>query len=168
MLVAAAATLASCAMFQAPKVAPGTSLADTVQRLGPPSAEYRLGAEAAGDAALRVDTSGRAVRRLEYTAGSFGSHTWMLDFDASDRLLASAQVRNEARFAAIRPGMDQAQVRRGLGLPSNTTPLARGDLRLWSYRYESPLCVWFQVSVDAAGKVAEAGYGPDPLCTSLD
>ena len=102
--------------------------------------------------------------RLEYAGGAFGPLTWMFDFDAGDRLLASAQVRNEARFNAIRAGMDSEQVLRAIGQPSTIWPLGFQSQNVWAYRYESPFCQWFQVGVGYDGKVVDTAYGPDPLC----
>lgn len=158
-----AALVAGCASTQ---VAPGSSLADVTQRLGKPSAEYRLTPGERQEPALQVDTGGRAVRRLEYSGGSMGRHTHMYDFDAEGRLLATAQVRTEQRFNAIRPGMSRDQVLRAIGRPSGVMTLAFQKQRIWNYRYESPVCQWFQVGISPEGRVTEAGYGPDPLCTS--
>ncbi|MFG5409291.1 hypothetical protein ABXN37_15760 [Piscinibacter sakaiensis] len=118
----------------------------------------------ADPAALQVDASGRAVRRLEYGGGSFGRFTWMLDFDAADRLLASAQVRTEARFNAVRAGIGQDELLRTLGRPSNVRGLSFQKQNVWSWRYDSPFCQWFQVGVGYDGRVVDTSYGPDPLC----
>jgi hypothetical protein len=39
---------------------------------------------------------------------------------------------------------------------------------VWAYRYETPFCQWFQVGIDARGKVMDTSYGPDPLCEGRD
>jgi hypothetical protein len=39
---------------------------------------------------------------------------------------------------------------------------------VWSYRYWTPFCQWFQVSVGDDGKVVETGYGIDPMCDYND
>ncbi|MBL8303047.1 MAG: hypothetical protein JNM26_09775, partial [Ideonella sp.] len=93
-----------------------------------------------------------------------GKFAYMYDFDANNRLLASAQVRSEARFNAVRAGMSQDDLRRMLGHPSNIRGLSFQKQNVWSYRYDSPFCQWFQVGVGYDGKVVDTAYGPDPLC----
>lgn len=157
--------LSGCANLGPASLAPGTARSQMVQSLGQPSAEFDLrGVAASGSPHLQVDASGRAVRRLEYGAGSFGKQAYLMDFDAEDRLLASVQVRSEARFNAIRAGMGQDELRRVLGVPSRIWPLSYQRQNVWSYRYESPFCQWFMVGVGYDGKVVDTAYGPDPLC----
>ena len=36
--------------------------------------------------------------------------------------------------------------------------------QLWSWRYLSPFCQWFQVVVSDDQRVREVGYGVDPQC----
>lgn len=117
--------------------------------MGPPTARYALDADG---------------QRLEFARGPAGLHTYMLDFDANDRLQRIEQVLTEQKFLELRPGMTGEEVRRRIGTPSNETYLPRQRHRLWSYRYETPFCIWFQVSVDEKGEVAELGHGPDPAC----
>jgi len=117
--------------------------------MGAPTARYVL------------DSGGQ---RLEFARGPAGLHTYMLDFDAKDRLQRIEQVLTEPNFLELRQGMSGEEVRRRIGTASNEIYLPRQRHRLWSYRYETPFCIWFQVSVDDKGKVAELGHGPDPAC----
>jgi hypothetical protein len=159
-----AACLSGCATMGPAAVAPGSVRSQVEQRLGPPTAVHEWRVPLSDSPYLQVDTSGRAVRRLEYAGGSFGKFTWMFDFDAEDRLLASAQVRSEARFNAITAGMSQQDLRRVLGAPSRIWPLSFQKQNVWGYRYDSPFCQWFQVGVGYDGRVIDTAYGPDPLC----
>ena len=103
--------------------------------------------------------------RLEYAQGSFGKQTYMLDFDAGGRLVASRQVLTEAEFAAIAPGQSQAEVRARLGRPAQVFAVPWQKLHVWNYRYFGGDCVWFQVSIsDTAQQVTDAGMGTDPAC----
>ena len=156
--------LSACATMGPAALPTGSPSGQVVQRLGTPTGVYALSRPSADSPYLQVDTSGRAVRRLEYAGGSFGKFTWMFDFDAEDRLLASAQVRSEARFNAITAGMSQEDLRRVLGSPSNIRPLSFQKQNVWGYRYDSPFCQWFQVGVGYDGRVVDTAYGPDPLC----
>lgn len=142
--------LAGCASYGPPRLAPGTPPEAAVTALGPPTAEHP-----------RPDGG----VRLEFARGPFGLHTWMLDYDAQRRLLQTRQVLTEAEFDRLRPGMGEAEVRYAIGSPSERRWLPRQQQHLWNYRYEGPFCRWFQVGIDAAsGRVADLGYGPDPLC----
>lgn len=149
-LAATALLLAGCITGYGPGgLAPGASSAETIQRMGPPTARHAL--------------DGGGVR-LEFARGPMGLHTYMLDFDAADRLLRSEQVLTEQNFFALRPGMTAEEVRRRIGTPSQQSFLPRQQHRLWSYRYETPFCIWFQVSIGNDGRVAELGHNLDPRC----
>jgi hypothetical protein len=146
--------IVSCATSYGPgDLSAGASSADATARMGPPTARYVL------------DAGGQ---RLEFARGPAGFHTYMLDFDANDRLQRIEQVLTEPNFLELRQGMSGEEVRRRIGTPSNEMYLPRQHHRLWSYRYETPFCIWFQVSVDDGGKVAELGHGPDPACDNWD
>ena len=136
------------------RLAPGTS-ADEVQRLlGAPTGRYAL----AGGA-----------QRLEYARGPFGKQTWMLDVDAEGRLTSTTQVLTEKQFNAIRAGATADEVLRTIGRPSNVGYVGWHKTQtVWSYRYESPFCQWFQVGLSEAGVVEDTGYGPDPICDDVD
>jgi len=103
--------------------------------------------------------------RLEFAQGSFGKQTWMLDFDAGGHLVTNQQVLTEANFWNITPGMSSNDVRMRLGRPANVFYVPWQQLQVWSYRFATGDCVWFQVSVSqAAGQVTESGIGTDPAC----
>ena len=107
-------------------------------------------------------------QRLEFARGPMGRHTYMLDFDASGRLQQTEQVLTEANFLALKIGMTKDEVLQRIGRPSDVTTLSRQQHQLWSYRYETPFCIWFQVSLDTANRVAELGHNVDPMCDSAD
>ena len=127
----------------------GASADEVLARMGPATARHALP---------------QGGQRLEFARGPQGLHTYMLDFDAQGRLLRSEQVLTEQRFLELRPGMTAEEVRRRIGTPSSERDLPRQRHRLWSYRYETPFCVWFQVSIDTEGRVAELGHNLDPRC----
>ena len=153
--LAAFATLATlgCATYGPPALKPGASVSDANLALGKPTGEYAL-------------PSGG--KRLEFARGPFGKHTYMLDFDAQGGLLGWAQVLTEARFNAVRAGAPKGDVLLALGHPSEQSRLDRQKQAVWSYRYESLFCTWFQIGIDEAGRVVDTGYSPDPLCESKD
>jgi hypothetical protein len=150
LLVGGLGALGGCATSYGPgSLAPGAGASEILARMGPETARYAL--EGGG-------------LRLEFARGPMGLHTYMLDLDAAGGLLRVEQVLTEAHFLELRLGMGADEVRRRIGTPASERYLPRQGHRLWSYRYESPFCVWFQVSVDDAGRVAELGHNADPRC----
>jgi outer membrane protein assembly factor BamE (lipoprotein component of BamABCDE complex) len=148
--LAAAALLSACAGTYGPGAfTQGAGLADVTRAMGTPTGQYTLSS---------------AARRLEFARGPYGKHTYMLDFDNSDRLVSWQQVLDESHFNGVRSGMTRDEVLMNIGRPSEQSLLPVQARTLWSYRYDSPFCQWFQVSVDTAGKVVDTGYGPDPMC----
>jgi hypothetical protein len=92
---------------------------------------------------------------------------WTAAANASNsggRLIHVEQVLDEAHFSALKVGMPAEQVLRRIGHPSEASYLPRQKHTLWSYRYFNPFCIWFQVSIDTNGHVAELGQNFDPLC----
>lgn len=150
MLLAALAGLAGgCAFFNPASLPAGTPVGEVTKSLGTPTGEYPTPA---------------GGKRLEFARGPYGKHTWMLDFDASGALARSSQVLTEANFNTIRSGMSRDEVLFAIGRPSETSQLALQRQTVWSYRYDGPFCQWFQLGVDARGRVTDSGYYPDPLC----
>ena len=102
--------------------------------------------------------------RLEFPRGPYGKHTWFVYLDATGHVTRSEQVLTEKNFIQISPNMDPDEVRFRLGRPSEVQELGRSRGIVWSYRYESPLCQWFQVEISKEQKVRSAGYGQPPEC----
>jgi len=148
---AAAALLGGCAGYSPQSLPVGTPLADITTALGPPTGRYTLP---------------DSTQRVEYARGPAGRHTYMIDLDAQGRLARWEQVLTERNFNAITAGMDRDTVLQRLGRPSHVRgqgwPAVPGVV--WSYRYETTFCQWFQMSIDNGGKVLDTGYAPDPRC----
>jgi hypothetical protein len=140
-----------CAGYSPQGLPQGSSRAEVIARMGQPTASF-------------VRPGGG--ERLEFWRGRYAKHTFMVDFDAQDRMLAWQQVRTEADFSALRHGMSKAEVLWRIGHPSQARMLPRQQHQLWSYRYVSPFCLWFQVSLDTQDRVVELGNNEDPVCTS--
>ncbi|HXD06726.1 MAG TPA: hypothetical protein VN680_11780 [Burkholderiaceae bacterium] len=149
LMAALAVAAASCTTYSPSGFSPGTSAAQVEQSMGRPTGEYR-------------NTDGS--RTLEFARGPMGKHTYMLDFDAQDRLVKWEQVLNESTFFSLTPGMTSDQVLRRIGHPSDVRYLPRQEEQVWSYRYDTPFCLWFQVNLDKTNHLVGAGNGPDPLC----
>jgi hypothetical protein len=154
-LAAVALASAGCVNMNNPtRLVPGASADEIRQWLGEPSGRYPL----AGGA-----------QRLEYARGPFGKQTWMLDVDAEGRLTSATQVLIETQVNAIRAGATADEVLRTIGRPSNVGYVGWHKTQtVWSYRYASPFCQWFQVGLSEAGVVEDTGYGPDPICDDVD
>ncbi|MBK9136094.1 MAG: hypothetical protein IPM15_17585 [Betaproteobacteria bacterium] len=149
-LAAVAAWAAGCAPVPP---AAGDARDAVVGRWGAPTARYTMpgGAE-----------------RLEYATGPFGRTTWMIDLDSAGRVTGARQVLNEAHFHEFQqraPGMSIDEVLRTLGTPGERKRVGWRSDEVWSWRYPTNDCLWFQVTVDlAAGRARDAGYGIDWSC----
>jgi hypothetical protein len=107
-------------------------------------------------------------RYVDYMRGPYGVHTYRLYFDHQNRLLRWEQLLTEDQFLKVREGMTQTQVIDLLGVSTVISELGRGRGEVWSYRYENPLCQWFQIEFDPSGLVRSAGYGIPPECDNND
>jgi hypothetical protein len=148
-----AAVLTACASLRpAGTLPPGTPIAEARQSLGGASGEYALPG---------------GGTRLEFRQGSFGRETYMLDFDASGRLVSSRQVLTQQIFATIQPGMTQDDVLERIGRPAFVFPVGWQQSQVWNYRFGGldGDCVVFQVSISNANHtVTETGPNTDPAC----
>lgn len=150
----AALWLSGCVGYSPNGLAPGASEAEVRAQMGEPSGRHAL-------------PEGRS--RLEYARGPAGRHTFMVDFDAAGRLQSWAQVLTEASFARVQPGWSTEQVLTELGRPTQEQVFPLGQKRVWSYRFDSWDCSWYQVSLALGdGRVVETGLGPDPRCNAPD
>lgn len=146
--VALIAWLAACATPAS--FAPGATEAQLQAKLG---------------AADRVYASPDGGKRLEYARGAFEQFVWMVDVDASGRVVAINQVRTFENFGRLRPGVDdQKSVLREFGAPWKVERYALSKLTGWLYPYReagvfnSVMTVMF----DEAGVFRRAENGPDP------
>ena len=150
-MVLLAALLTACAT---PPPAPGTARDEVLRAWGQPTARYALpeGAE-----------------RLEYATGPFGRTTWMIDLDAAGRVRQARQVLNEAEFlqVQIRAGsgeLTREELLRWIGTPGERRHGGWAGGEVWSWRYPTNDCLWFQASVADNGRVTSAAFGTDPVC----
>jgi hypothetical protein len=144
---AVALLLAGCATPD--RVAPGTPRAQVIERFGAPQTRYAL------------PTGGE---RLEYGGGPM-QETWMVDVDASGRVLTARQVRTSEHFATLRPGIDGPDhVQREFGTPWRIERYALSGLTAWMYPYKEA-GVWnsmMALHFDDAGRLVRVENGPDP------
>jgi hypothetical protein len=134
-----------------PPPQPGTERAEVLRTWGPPTATYALAAGA---------------QRLEYATGPYGRTTWMIELDAGGRVTRARQVLNEAEFLAVQsaPELRREDLLRWLGTPGERKSGGRAGGQVWSWRYPTNDCLWFQSSVADDGRVTGSAYNIDPTC----
>jgi hypothetical protein len=145
---ASVAVLAGCAGYGPGDLKPGVAESDVIARMGAPT-----------DRAARTDGG----QRLDFARGPMGKHTWRVDLDAAGRVQGVRQLLTEANFEALHPGDSRAAVIDRIGRATDQRTGWRGVGEVWSYRYESVFCRWFQVWL-VDGVVREASFGEDPMC----
>jgi hypothetical protein len=140
--------LAGCAGYGPGHRHAGEPASEVIAELGPPTGRY---------------PRPEGGERLEFARGPFGKHTFMVDVGPDGKVQQWDQVLREALFYEIKPGMRSEELSYRLGRPAKVIGIWR-NATVWSWRYETPFCQWFQVTVEPNGQVRDAGFGPDPLC----
>jgi hypothetical protein len=146
------AALAGCAAFAPPDVRTGQTEAEVRAVFGLPTARYAMPG---------------ASTRLEFATGPYGRTTWMVDLGPAGRVTGARQVLNEASFAdfqARAPGMTRDELLRTLGRPGERRHGGYAGGEVWSWRYPTNDCLWFQSSIGDDGLVRDGAYGTDPRC----
>lgn len=136
----AAAALAGCASVNPDALKTGASAEDIRAQMGAPAATHTLP---------------DGAKRLEFQAS--GARTFMLDVDASGRLLRWQQVRDVATFRTISAGMTHEQVRATLGQPDDVSFVGRQRDEVWSWNFRNIECQWFQLSFGSDGRTSGGG-----------
>lgn len=103
--------------------------------------------------------------RLEFSEGSYGRETFMLDFDRDGLLMRNTQVLSLRNFQDIAVGTSAYDVRFRLGRPAQIFGVAYQDSQVWNYRWFEGDCVWYQISIsNQTHRVINGSPGPDPVC----
>jgi hypothetical protein len=143
----------ACSTYKPQDLRAGQSEADVTQLLGKPTGRYS-------------GPSGQT--RLEFASGPYGRTTWMVDLDAAGKSIAWKQVLNEASFSSVQSsfqGKDQAWLRYTLGRPGDVRGGGWQGGQVWSWRYPTNECFWYQVSILDSGELRDGGaYGIDWRC----
>jgi hypothetical protein len=147
-VIPAALLLAACA---APTPPVGMTADEVLRTRGTPSARYAL--PAGGE-------------RLEFATGPYGRQTWMVDLDPAGRVTAARQVLGEAEFLGVQSARDlrREDLLRWLGTPGERKHGGWAGGEVWSWRYPTNDCLWFQASVTDDGLVHGSAYAIDPHC----
>jgi len=149
--LALATAMAGCAGPGITPLPAGATEAQVLQSWGPPTGRYTL----------------PAGTRLEYATGPYGRTTWMVDLDASGRVTARRQVLDDRHLQQVQgqlPGMTRQQLLQTLGRPGEVRAGGWQGGQVWSWRYDTHLCLWFQVSIGDDGIVRDGAFIPDPAC----
>ncbi|MDP1900472.1 MAG: hypothetical protein Q8K96_08465 [Rubrivivax sp.] len=130
---------------------PGTLQDDVVRTWGQPSARYTLPENG---------------QRLEFATGPYGRTTWMIDVDRAARVVQARQVLSEAEFLRVQSAVDlrREDLLRWLGRPGERRSGGRAGGEVWSWRYPTNDCLWFESSVAEDGRVTGSAYSTDPRC----
>jgi hypothetical protein len=105
---------------------------------------------------------------LEYARGPYGKHTFLITLDGQQKVRGSSQVLTLENFDKITPGMSADAVRRLIGQSFEIDILARDRGEVWSYRFQSLFCEWFQIEFSKEGIVRSKGMGIPPECSFDD
>ena len=143
-----AALLAACAV---PQPKPGENRDEVVATWGLPTAVYLLPGN---------------IERMEYASGPYGRTTWMVDISPDRRVIDSFQALSEARFLEVQstPNLTRQRLLQMLGTPGERRSGGYQGGQVWSWRYPTNDCLWFQASVADNGVVTGPSYGIDPAC----
>ena len=130
---------------------PGASRDEVQRTWGPPTAHYTLA---------------DAAERLEYATGPYGRQTWMIDIDRNGRVLQARQVLGEAEFLRVQSiaGLRREELLRQIGSPGERRHGGWQGGEVWSWRYPTNDCLWFELSLASDGAVTGGGYFVDPRC----
>ena len=146
LAAAFAALLAACAgnPFMGYSVPPGTAREAVIARLGQPTRIVRL----------------PAGERLQYSQQPFGQYAWMVDLDASGRVLEARQVLTAAQFNRIEPGKwTRDDVLREFGPPAMVDGVASWNGPIMTYRWNDGSDMFYYVYLDPGNVVRRAHQG---------
>lgn len=144
VLMACLLWLGGCALRPFSAVQPGMSQGDVVARLGPPGAVV----------AIPQGT------RLQYSGQPTGQFAFMVDLDASGRVLSVRQVLNARDFARIEPGKwTRDDVLREFGRPTRVDRVASWPGDILTYRWYDLQDLFYWVYLDSNQVVQKAHPG---------
>lgn len=143
-LMACLLWLGGCALRPFSAVQPGMSQGDVVARLGPPGAVV----------AIPQGT------RLQYSGQPTGQFAFMVDLDASGRVLSVRQVLNARDLARIEPGKwTRDDVLREFGRPTRVDRVASWPGDILTYRWYDLQDLFYWVYLDSNQVVQRAHPG---------
>lgn len=140
--------LASCAGFPygGYEIPPGTPRDAVIARSGPPT---------------RVVPLPGGGERLQYSLQPTGREAWMVDVDASGKVVRAYQALTFENFNRIQPGWTMADVEREFGPPAKVDSVAswRGPIWTWRWRDNANADMFYYVYFDERAIVGRAHQG---------
>jgi hypothetical protein len=141
-----AGLLAGCASnpFHGYDIAPGTPREAVLARMGTPTR------------VVKTPTG----ERLQYSLQPFGQYAWMIDLDASGKVLRSRQVLTANDFMRIEPGKwTRDDVEREFGPPAQIDRVMSWPGPVMTYRWTDGSDMFYWVYLDGQGVVRRAHPG---------
>jgi hypothetical protein len=141
--VTAAALVAGCAGWNGYAVAPGTSRDEVLARFGSPQQVVRL----------------PAGERLQYSQQPMGRTAWMIDLDASGRVLNTHQALTAENLNRVVPGQwTLDDVQREFGPPARVDRVAgwNGSVLNYQWRTDANIDMQYAIYVDGRNVVGRA------------
>lgn len=136
--------LGGCALHPFSEITPGMTQGEVVARMGPPGAVV----------AIPQGT------RLQYSGQPTGQFAFMVDLDASGRVLSARQVLNAKDFARIEPGKwTRDDVLREFGRPTGVDRVASWPGDILTYRWYDLQDLFYWVYLDGNQVVQRAHPG---------
>jgi hypothetical protein len=123
LLACVAALLFGCAAnpFNGDNIEPGTSREAVLARMGQPTRVVRL-------------VNGE---RLQYSLQPYGRYMWIVDLDASGKVVQAGQMLTEANFHLLQQGKwTREDVERDFGPPAWTDRVASWNGTVMTYRWK--------------------------------
>lgn len=138
-----ASLLAACAgnPFNAAAVQPGTARDAVIAQLGQPTRVVPL----------------EQGQRLQYSLQPMGQYAWMVDLDASGKVVRSRQVLTAAEFHRVEPGKwARRDVEREFGPPARVDGVSSWTGPILTYRWNDGSDMFYHVYLDPQGVVRRA------------
>jgi hypothetical protein len=90
----------------------------------------------------------------------------MVDLGHDGRVVQARQVLGEAEFLRVQsvPDLHRDDLLRWLGTPGERRSGGRAGGEVWSWRYPTNDCLWFESSVAEDGRITGSAYSVDPRC----
>ena len=142
--------LGGCAQLQSAK--PGTPVAEVIKQFGTPTTVCR---------------TQDGTERLVWSQQPFGRSAWGTDTAKDNTIGPMTQVLTDAHFDLLSTGTwSDERVRCEFGPPANIQGIAKGNEKVWAYRYMQ-FSAWqslMYVYMGPEGNLANRHHpGPDPM-----
>jgi outer membrane protein assembly factor BamE (lipoprotein component of BamABCDE complex) len=149
-LLAATALLTACDQQRIEKLEEGLATeADVRKQFGEPK---------------QITEKADGSKVFEYPRQPEGSTNYVITIGADGKMSSLRQLLTPANFAKVVAGMDQAEVRRTLGIPAKTQRYAaKPDEDVWEWRFlDGQQKKVFNVTFDRDAKVLSTATTDDP------